>query len=58
MFLLLLKSGERERLKWREKRCEMLMLERGRETRNESDKLGERKKSVERERKKRRKENI
>jgi hypothetical protein len=54
MFLLMLKSGKRERLKWREKRWEILKLERVRETWNESERLGEKKESVEREREKRR----
>jgi hypothetical protein len=52
--LLILKSGERERLKWREKRLEILTLERERErereTWNESEILGEKKERVWRER--------
>ena len=53
----MLKSGERERLKWREKRWEMIMLERERdvewewETWREKRKCGERGKIGERERK-------
>jgi hypothetical protein len=39
----MLKSGERERLKLREKRWEILMLEREREMWNESVRLGEKK---------------
>jgi hypothetical protein len=49
-FLLMLKSGEKERLKWREKMRNVNVGKR--EMWNDSERLGEKKKSVERERKK------
>jgi hypothetical protein len=57
MFLSMLKSGERERLKWRKKKMRDISIgKRERETWNESGRLGEKKESVERERKKKRRE--
>jgi hypothetical protein len=48
--LLILKSGERERLKWGEKMRDANAEEREREMWNESEKLGEKKERVLRER--------
>jgi hypothetical protein len=47
----MLKSGERERLRWREKKMRDVNV-RERETWNESERLGEKKESVKREEKK------